>query len=419
MAETKTSKTSSLQATPKIHKGSQSISIPNHTEDLEVKDAQLIFNSVWTELVQDRGEANLRFPREISWLNGAPGSGKGTHTKFIMNFRGLTAHPLAVSDLLTSEEAIRRKDAGLLVGDREVTYMVFKSLLDLAEQGGVLVDGYPRTKVQVECLKLLYNKIIELRQKFLNTLYSAHFPKPHFHIIVLFIDEQESIHRQLLRGKQIIDHNREVEQTGMGEAKELRKTDTNEADASRRYKTFKDVTYEALKSLREVFQYHFINAHGTVSEVRSRIEDELRYQSSLELDEATHDRLASLPIASQIASKARLELVERLDDYEENHVELFSKVVRIIEREFLPVLVRHAISGMSYINTTEEAFDDPLALAMLIDIFSERGFHAVVDVRKQIVPIKVDPRTFEIKTELQRLYRVRINFPASEIRYSR
>jgi adenylate kinase len=388
-------------------------------EDLEVKDAQLIFNSVWTDLVQELGETNLRFPREISWLNGAPGSGKGTHTRFIMSFRGLSADPIAVSDLLVSEEAVRRKDAGILVGDREVTYLVFKALLNSAEKGGVLVDGYPRTKVQVECLKLLYNKIIELRQKFLNTLYAPHFPKPHFHIIVLFIDEQESVHRQLLRGKQIMEHNQEVDHSGMGEKQEVRKTDTNEADAARRYKTFKEITYEALKSLREVFQYHFINAHGSVSEVRKRIEDELRYQSALELDEATHDRLASLPIASQIAGQARLELVQRLDSYEENHSDLFARVVKIIERDFMPIVVRHAISGMSYINTNDDVFESPLALAILIDIFSERGFHAVVDVRKELVPVRVDPRTFEIKSEVRRLYRVRINFPAAEIRYHR
>ncbi|MGB0743806.1 MAG: hypothetical protein ACPGSB_04705, partial [Opitutales bacterium] len=63
-------------------------------QDLEVKDAQIIFNSVWTALEEELGEENLRFPKEIFWLNGAPGAGKGTNTDFIMQYRDLTAPPL-------------------------------------------------------------------------------------------------------------------------------------------------------------------------------------------------------------------------------------------------------------------------------------------------------------------------------------
>ena len=49
-------------------------------EDIEVKDAQLIFHSVWHELEKEVGVENLKFPAEIFWLNGAPGAGKGTQT---------------------------------------------------------------------------------------------------------------------------------------------------------------------------------------------------------------------------------------------------------------------------------------------------------------------------------------------------
>ena len=34
-------------------------------EDLEIKDAQMIFNTIWTELEQEQGPENLRFPKEI------------------------------------------------------------------------------------------------------------------------------------------------------------------------------------------------------------------------------------------------------------------------------------------------------------------------------------------------------------------
>ena len=39
--------------------------------------------------------------------------------------------------------------------------------------------------------------------------------------------------------------------------------------------------YDSLTTLREVFHYHFINAHGSVIEVQQRIISELKYQSSL------------------------------------------------------------------------------------------------------------------------------------------
>ena len=46
-------------------------------DDLEIKDAQLIFESVWQELEADFGRENLRFPKEIILLGGAPGRRQG------------------------------------------------------------------------------------------------------------------------------------------------------------------------------------------------------------------------------------------------------------------------------------------------------------------------------------------------------
>ena len=111
-------------------------------EDIEVKDAQLIFHSVWHELEKEVGAENLKFPAEIFWLNGAPGAGKGTQTAFIMEFRDLTEKPIVVSELLQSPEAKKKMDAGLLAGDREVTKLVLRELLDPKYESGAVVDGY-------------------------------------------------------------------------------------------------------------------------------------------------------------------------------------------------------------------------------------------------------------------------------------
>lgn len=56
--------------------------------DLEIKDAQVIFGTVWEDLEEEIGHENLRFPKELILLGGAPGAGKGTHTRFIMNAQG-------------------------------------------------------------------------------------------------------------------------------------------------------------------------------------------------------------------------------------------------------------------------------------------------------------------------------------------
>ncbi len=384
--------------------------------DLEIKDAQLIFQAVWADLESEFGRENLDFPKEIFWLNGAPGAGKGTHTRFIMKHRDFTGEPIVVSSLLQSPEAQKRIDAGILVGDKEVTSLVFRKLLEPAYESGAIVDGYPRTKVQVECLKLLYTKLVELRAEFLGTLLAPRFRKPQFHIIVLFVDENESVKRQLLRGKQAMEYNEEVRQSGVGNLIEVRKTDYEESAARNRYRTFKEVTYESLTSLREMFHYHYINAHGSIASIQQRIIAELKYQSSLELDQSTYDRLSVVPVAVNIAQHARQELVKRLDDYEHHHTDLFARVVGLVKDKFMPIIFRHAISGMAQVNSEDPLFEDDLALAMVIDIFSERGFHAVIDVRRERIPQRIDPKTFKIETVINKVYRVQVRFPGSEIR---
>ena len=384
--------------------------------DLEIKDAQLIFGSVWQDLEADFGRENLRFPKEIILLGGAPGAGKGTNTQFITKTRGLTCPPIVISALLDSPEAKRLKDAGSMVGDREAVGLLLRELMKPAYRDGVILDGFPRTNVQVECLKLLVDKMHALRREFFSTPLGIHFRQPTIHIMVLFVDEKESIARQLKRGKQTLVHNEEVARSGTGAPWEDRPTDHDEALARRRYRVFKEQTWDALQSLKEIFHYHFINAQGPIEEVEQNILKELEYQSTLELDPRTVDRLRNLPVASEIIVHARQELVKRLDSYEFGQPDLFGKVVVFIAKKIQPIVHRHAISGAALINTEDPLLDDPTALAMLIDVFSERGFHAVVDVHRIEVPESVDLTTGVIKCRVKKVYRIQIRFQGSEIR---
>lgn len=389
---------------------------PTAPADLEIKDAQLIFNHVWKQLVADYGREKLRFPKELILLGGAPGAGKGTNTDFIRQLRGITAEPIVVSALLDTPEARDIKARGGMVGDREVVGILFRKLLEPEQQNGAILDGFPRTKVQVECLKMLFDKMVQLRRDFLDTPDAANFKQPIFHIMVLFVDEAESIARQLKRGSEVLAHNEEVRRSGLGELWEERATDFNPALARNRYKVFKEKTYDALVSLKEIFHYHFINAQVPLEMVQENIVKELEYQSSLELDPRTFDLLRKLPLASEIIRHARQDLVRRLDSYKFEKPELMQAVVTFIEEKMMPIIVRHAISGRADINTEDKLFHDPEALAILIDIFSERGFHAKTDLHVIEIPDRFDLQTGKIECRKKKVFRLGIQFKGSEIR---
>ncbi|MFT5129636.1 MAG: adenylate kinase, partial [Rhodothermales bacterium] len=302
--------------------------MPN--QDLEIKDPQLIFAAAWQDLENKFGREHLVFPREIIWLGGAPGAGKGTNTPFIMDARGITAPPIVTSDLLDSPSAKALKDSGQMVGDREVVNLLLEALLEPQYRVGVVVDGFPRTGVQVACLKLFYHKLLELHDLFAEGASADEHPRPMFQIALLFVEERASIDRQLYRGRQIAAHNHLVRESGEGQLLELRVTDQDESAARNRYRVFKETTFNALQSLRALFHYHFIDAGGDLQEVQQNIAEEFRYQSSLELDPETFARMQQVPLARQMVQHARQKLIERLESYQRDHAEQFGHVIDIV-----------------------------------------------------------------------------------------
>jgi adenylate kinase len=389
---------------------------PSKILDLEVKDARLIFEPVWEALADEVGLENLRFPKEMILLGGAPGAGKGTQTKFISETRGLTCPPIVVSELLTTPEMEKIKAQGVMVGDKEVVGLLLRRLLDPIFRDGVILDGFPRTPVQVECLKLLVEKIGELYDRFADTPLAIHFRRPVIHVMVLFVSEGTSVARQLGRGREIAEHNKKVAETGIGTPIDLRATDLSEELVRRRYLVFKEQTWAALTSLRELYYYHFVNAEGSIAEVQANILQELKYQSSLELDPRTFEQLRALPLAEELVIGARQELVKRLDGYALEHSGLFGQIVQLVASKFMPIVSRHALAGRAYVNSEDPVFNEPLALPMLIDVFSERGYRVAVDKQIQEIPQRVDLQTGAITCRLKTVYRIHIFFEASKIR---
>ncbi len=384
--------------------------------ELEIKDAHLIFNRVWKQLEQEVGRDHLHFPKELILLGGAPGAGKGTNTDFIREVRGIISQPIVISALLDSPEARKIKESGGMVGDEEVLRLLLRELLQPEYRDSAVLDGFPRTKVQVECLKMLHNQMISLRREFANTPRAHLFKQPTFHIMVLFVDEAESIARQLKRGRETKEHNAKVRENGIGELWEERNTDFDEDLARNRYRTFKEKTYDALVSLKQIYHYHFINAQAPIEIVQQNIIRELEYQSSLELDPRTYDTLRHVPLADEIVLNARQELVNRLDRYEVENSELFHRVVDFIQNRMMPIIKCYAVSGRATLNTEDSLLDDPLALSMLIDIFSERGFRATVDIHRIEIPEAVDLSTGRVQLRSKRVYRIWVFFNGSKIR---
>ena len=75
--------------------------------DSVLEQAGTIFRDVWSRIAPRIESGLARLPKEIIWLGGAPGSGKGTNTNFILRERGITAPSIVTSDLLDTPEMRR------------------------------------------------------------------------------------------------------------------------------------------------------------------------------------------------------------------------------------------------------------------------------------------------------------------------
>lgn len=84
--------------------------------------------------------------------------------------------------------------------------------------------------------------------------------------------------------------------------------------------------YTTLLRLKQYFPFSLIDAMGSLEECRAQIARELRYQSSLDLDEATYAAIRHLPLAKDLVRASRQQLVAHLDGYAKRHKRLFERV---------------------------------------------------------------------------------------------
>ena len=94
------------------------------TNTVDRKDAapqaKLLFQKALAMVEANHGRSEMVFPKDILWLAGAPGAGKGTLTPHIMELRSLTQKPIEVSSLLTRPELQMKKERGELVSAEDL-----------------------------------------------------------------------------------------------------------------------------------------------------------------------------------------------------------------------------------------------------------------------------------------------------------
>ena len=178
-------------------------------------------------------------------LCGAPGSGKGTQSEYIVKKYGL--EHLSTGDLLRSEIASgsrfgKQIDAiiskGNLVPDDVMLRLIDQYLENLPEgTKGVIFDGFPRT----------LNQAIEFEKMLAHKQTSAH-------LIDLDVDDEELIQRLLIRGKT------------SGRA------DDNLETIKKRLVVYHHQTEAVSKYYKELGKYHPVNGTGTIEEIFGRIE---------------------------------------------------------------------------------------------------------------------------------------------------
>jgi len=200
-------------------------------------------------------------PQEITWLSGAPGAGKGTNSKFISEICGYSAPTIVVSSLLEQPEFKHIKDAGGIVDDAAVFKVLSEELAKPKYRNGVVVDGFPRTPQQAEWLASLHQN-----------LSSNNRPAPKFNFVMLYVNEETSVARQLARGEAVRAENSILKSIG-GPLQEERATDLCGIAAKVRYQGFIS-KYQAISETLEGHQFNcsVVDASHSFDVVRNSLE---------------------------------------------------------------------------------------------------------------------------------------------------
>jgi len=214
------------------------------------------------ERVEAKNNGSLPLPAKIVWLGGAPGAGKGTNSAYISSALGITSETIVMSSLLESDEAKAIKAQGGMVDDNVVFNELLKEMCKPQYSGGVVVDGFPRSATQVRMISALHDEMARMGQA------------PQYVFVMLYIDEEGSVQRQLVRGERTKRLNSLRAAQGLSLLEE-RATDLSENYAHKRYQIFQQEMANVM-NLASAFPLVVIDTNAPTDTVRRRIKKSLR-----------------------------------------------------------------------------------------------------------------------------------------------
>jgi len=212
-------------------------------------------------------------------LLGAPGSGKGTQAKRLVERHGIPQ--ISTGDLLRAQRAAgtplgqraqAAMDAGKLVDDEIVLGMIRERLSEADTQNGFILDGFPRNIAQAQALDTLLGEL----------------GKPLDAVVQLEVDYGELTRR--IAGRRTCSDcghvvNLFTSPPGAAESEICPKTgaphrlfqrpDDNEATVAERLRVYDDQTRPLIDFYREQGLLREIDGEGALDEVTGRLEEAL------------------------------------------------------------------------------------------------------------------------------------------------
>jgi len=211
------------------------------TDSSKIRD---VFLKICASLEGKVGKENLTYPREIIWMIGPPGAGKSTLARFLSEQRDYKSEPIVLREIC--QIVIAQNDGKLKI--EQVVEMLMKKLFEEQYANGVVVDGF----VSITCARVVpfmfkyFHEIYDLRQQ-------GRAP-PVFKFCVLYVNEDNSVRRQLVNYEQ-------------GEKKAGGKKFDAE-DGRKLYRKFLKRTQQVVELIEMHFSFHLIDANGTLAQVQ-------------------------------------------------------------------------------------------------------------------------------------------------------
>lgn len=114
---------------------------------------------------------------------------------------------------------------------------------------------------------------------------------------------------------------------------------------------------------------------------------------------------------------ARQRLVFRLDSYCKRHYRTFVEVIKLIDTDVLPLLKQCSLAGHAEFRSTAPLLmETSLAVDMLIDVLTDRGFSVAHTAEERMVPERFNLTTGEVHCRTDTVHCFRITFDKENVR---